>query len=64
MKTNIVSLTLRPNLKGMEEFFHDLGSFAVDDINMDGMSLVDTIKTVKPNILIGKFLIFYTILKH
>ncbi len=49
----------RPNLKGMEEFFHDLGSFAVDDSNMEGMSLVDTIKTVKPNILIGKFLFLF-----
>ena len=40
----------------MEEFFHDLSSFAVDDGNMEGMSLVDTIKAVKPNILIGKLL--------
>jgi hypothetical protein len=38
----------------MEEQFYDLSSFAVDDPGMEGMSLVDTIKKVKPNILIGK----------
>ena len=56
MKSNLVSLIFRPNLKAMKEFFHDLSSFAVDDGNMEGMSLVDTIKAVKPNILIGKLL--------
>jgi malate dehydrogenase (decarboxylating) len=43
----------RPNLLEMEDLFHDLSSFAVDDGSMEGMSLVDTIKAVKPNILIG-----------
>ena len=38
----------------MEDLFYDLGSFAVDDASMEGMSLQETIKAVKPNILIGK----------
>ena len=37
----------------MEEQFYDLSSFAVDDPNMEGMSLLDTVKKVKPNIIIG-----------
>jgi len=43
----------RTNLKEMEEQFYDLSSFAVDDPEMEGMSLIDTIRKVKPNILIG-----------
>jgi len=43
----------RPTLKEMEEQFYDLSSFAVDDPNMEGMSLLDTVKKVKPNIIIG-----------
>jgi len=43
----------RSNLSEMEDLFHDLPSFAVDDSSMEGLSLVDTIKKVKPNILIG-----------
>lgn len=38
----------------MEEQFYDLSSFAVDDPEMEGMSLIDTIRKVKPNILIGE----------
>ena len=38
----------------MEDEFYDLSSFAVDDTSMEGMSLLDTVKKVKPNILIGK----------
>ena len=38
----------------MEEQFYDLSSFAVDDPGMEGMSLIDTIRKVKPNILIGE----------
>ena len=37
----------------MEDEFYDLSSFAVDDASMEGMSLLETVKTVKPNILIG-----------
>jgi len=43
----------RSNLAEMEDLFYDLTSFAVDDPTMEGMSLVDTINHVKPNILIG-----------
>jgi len=43
----------RPNLAEMEDLFHDLSTFAVDDPQMEGMSLVDTIKKVQPNVLIG-----------
>ena len=45
---------VRANLAEMEDLFYDLTSFAVDDPAMEGMSLVDTINHVKPNILIGK----------
>ncbi|XP_023348002.1 NAD-dependent malic enzyme 59 kDa isoform, mitochondrial isoform X2 [Eurytemora carolleeae] len=43
----------RSNLAEMEDLFYDLSSFAVDDPALEGMGLVDTIKLVKPNILIG-----------
>ena len=38
----------------MEEEFYDLSSFAVDDADMEGLSLLDTVRKVKPNILIGQ----------
>ena len=44
----------RSNLAEMEDEFYDLSSFAVEDSSMEGMSLLDTVKSVKPNILIGK----------
>ena len=37
----------------MEEEFYDLSSFAVAEADMEGLSLLDTVRTVKPNILIG-----------
>jgi len=43
----------RPNLAEMEDEFYDLSSFAVDDASMEGMSLLETVKQVKPTILIG-----------
>ena len=38
----------------MEEEFYDLSSFAVADASMEGKSLLETVKMVKPNIIIGK----------
>ena len=38
----------------MEEEFFDLSSFAVNDADMEGLSLLETVKKVKPNILIGE----------
>ena len=49
----MIYTVLRSNLAEMEDQFHDLSSFAVDDSEMEGMTLLETIKTVKPNILIG-----------
>ena len=43
----------RPTLAKMEEEFYDLSSFAVSDASMEGKSLLETVKTVKPNIIIG-----------
>ena len=43
----------RKNLAEMEDLFYDLSSFAVDDKSLEGLSLIDTIKMVKPNLLIG-----------
>jgi len=43
----------RKNLEEMEDLFYDLSSFAVDDTSLEGMSLLDTINMVKPDILIG-----------
>ena len=37
----------RPTLMEMEEQFYDLSSFAVDDPDMEGMSLLDTVKKVE-----------------
>ena len=44
----------RSNLAEMEDEFYDLSSVAVEDSSMEGMSLLDTVNSVKPNILIGK----------
>jgi len=43
----------RKNLAEMEDLFYDLSSFAVDDPSLEGLSLIDTINMVKPNVLIG-----------
>jgi hypothetical protein len=40
----------------MEELFEDLSSFAESDTAMEGLSLLDTVKKVKPSILIGQLL--------
>ena len=45
----------RSNLAEMEDEFYDLSSFAVEDSSMEGMSLLDNVNTVKPNILIGRW---------
>ena len=37
----------------MEEEFYDLSSFAVADEEMEGLSLLETVRRVKPTILIG-----------
>jgi len=43
----------RSNLSAMEEEFYDLSSFAVADEEMEGLSLLETVRRVKPTILIG-----------
>jgi len=43
----------RKNLEELQEYFTSLDTFARKEVSMEGQSLVDTIKTVKPNILIG-----------
>jgi len=43
----------RPTLAKMEEEFYDLSSFAVPDAELEGKSLLETVKLVKPNIIIG-----------
>jgi len=43
----------RSNLAKMEENFYDLATFAEDDVTMEGMSLIEVIKKVKPTVLIG-----------
>ena len=40
----------------MEELFEDLSSFAESDTGMEGLSLLDSVKKVKPSILIGQLL--------
>ena len=42
----------RHNLEEMEEQFFDLSSFAAGDSAMEGISLLETVRRVKPNILI------------
>jgi len=37
----------------MEELFYDLSSFAAEETEMEGMGLLDVVRTIKPNILIG-----------
>ena len=57
MSTNplLTSLHFRPSLAQMEEEFYDLSSFAVADAAMEGKSLLETVKMVKPNIIIGNY---------
>ena len=43
----------RDNLAEMKETFHKLDKFASRDESMEGLSLLDTIKKVRPSILIG-----------
>jgi len=43
----------RSNLMEMEDLFPELSNFAVNDASLEGLSLVETIKMVKPTILIG-----------
>jgi len=43
----------RDNLLEMEENFFDLSSFAARDDGMEGMSLLETIRRVRPSILVG-----------
>jgi len=43
----------RSNLLELEENFYDLTAFAEDDTSMEGMNLLEVIKKVQPNVLIG-----------
>ena len=43
----------RDNLAEMEKTFHNLSQFAARDEDMEGLSLLETIKKVRPSILIG-----------
>jgi len=43
----------RHNLSQMEETFYDLSCFAAGDTSMEGLSLLDSVKKIKPTILIG-----------
>jgi len=43
----------RDNLLEMEENFFDLSSFAARDEGMEGLSLLETIRRVRPSILVG-----------
>jgi len=43
----------RPKLSELEELFPDLSSFAKTDSSLEGLTLLETVKNVKPTILIG-----------
>ena len=43
----------RKNLLELEENFYQLTTFAEDDTSMEGMSLLQVVEKVKPNVLIG-----------
>jgi len=43
----------RPKLPELEELFPDLSSFAKTDSSLEGLNLLETVKVVKPTILIG-----------
>jgi len=43
----------RSNLAELEENFYDLSAFAEDDTSLEGLNLLEVIKKVRPNVLIG-----------
>merc|ERR1719402_2048278 len=43
----------RKNLKELEETFYNLSKVASTEVEMEGMGLLDVVKTVKPTIMIG-----------
>jgi len=43
----------RSNLKEMEEQFYDLSNVVSPDTGLEGLSLLETVRAVKPNILVG-----------
>ena len=43
----------RSNLVEMEKFFFGLSTFAAEETNLEGIGLLETVKQVKPDILIG-----------
>merc|ERR1719180_175058 len=43
----------RPKLSELEELFPGLSSFAKTDSSLEGLTLLETVKNVKPTILIG-----------
>ena len=53
MKYRTLMFQGRDNLVEMEETFYKLSEFAARDQSMEGLSLHETIKRVRPSILIG-----------
>jgi hypothetical protein len=47
---------IRPGLKDLEENFYDLSTFARggDEMELEGVGLLQAVKAAKPDILIGK----------
>jgi hypothetical protein len=48
----------RKNLKELSQFFDDIELFAKDDVSLEGSSLINVVKNIKPTVIIGNLFNF------
>lgn len=48
----------RKNIKELSQFFDDIEQFAKEDVSMEGASLINVVKNIKPTVIIGQLFNF------